>query len=360
MEIAVKYRMLLLFIVALVATICVYGPILKIAKAKNIVDNPEARKLQKEPVPVMGGIAVFFGVVVGLCFYKTMISYTPLFSVLGAMIIMLYLGFIDDVISLKPHIRIIVEIIASLLLIYGLKARICCFQGLFGVFILPSGLSIALSVLTFVGIVNAINLIDGVDGLSSAFCIMILGFLGIACFLAHQFSCAALSAVSIGSLLPFFFHNVFGKESKMFIGDGGTLMMGTAISAMIMVLLSKNITFVEFPSFDFSRIAFVIAVLSVPVADTLRVMAVRIAQHRSPFSADKNHLHHLLLRVGCKHLQTTMIELFLNLFVIAVFFLSWWLGASIGVQLFLVIFTAALLNWGLAPILRWYASLRKE
>lgn len=360
MEIAVKYRMLILFAIAFIATLCVYSPILKIAKSKNIVDNPEARKLQKEPVPVMGGIAVFFGVVVGLCFYKTMISYTSLFPVLGAMIVMLYLGFIDDMISLKPLVRVLVEVLAALLLIYGLKARIANFQGLFGVDVLPLGVSIILSVVTFVGVVNAINLIDGVDGLASGFCVLILGFLGLFCFLAHQYSYAALSAVCIGSLLPFFFHNVFGKESKMFIGDGGTLMMGTAISALVFVSLSKNVVLVEVPFLSFSRIGFAVAVLSVPIADTLRVMVVRVAQGRSPFWADNNHMHHILISLGCTHLQTTAIEIFFDLLAIGALFVSWGLGASVGVQLLSVIVTAAVLNWALAPVLRRVAAAKKK
>ena len=359
-DIAYKYRMIILFAVAFIATMCVFFPILKIAKEKNIVDNPEARKLQKTPIPVMGGIAVFFGVVVGLCFYKTMISYTSLFPVLGAMIIMLYLGFIDDILTIKPLIRVVIESLVALMLIYGLKAKICNFQGLFGIDILPFGWSILLSVVTFIGIVNAVNLIDGVDGLSSGLCILALGFLGVVCFLAHQFSFAVLAAVCIGALVPFFFFNVFGKKTKMFIGDGGTLMIGTTIFSMVLVILGSGFNFPEGLQLDFSRIAFVVAALSVPIADTLRVMAVRICQGRSPFWADNNHMHHILISLGCTHLQTTMVELLFDLMAIGALFVSWGLGASVGVQLLSVIVTAAVLNWVMAPVLRRFAAAKKK
>ena len=360
MDIAFKYRLVILFFISLIATISVFFPILKIAKEKNIVDNPEARKLQKTPIPVMGGIAVFFGIVVGACFYKTMISYTVLFPVIGVMTIMLYLGSIDDILAIKPSVRILVEIVAAILLIYGLKARICNFQGLFGIDRMSFGWSIFLSVLTFLAIVNSINLIDGVNGLSSGFCILSLGFMGVPCFLAHQYSFAVLSAVGIGALVPFFFFNVFGKKTKMFIGDGGTLMMGTAISAMVFVLLGNNFEYAECPELDFSRIAYVVAVLSVPLADTLRLIVTRLANGQSPFKADNRHLHHIFLSLGCSHLLTTAIELFLDLVSIAALMLAWRCGASVEGQLLAVIVTAGLLNWALAPILRAIASKSRK
>ena len=283
-----KYRLIILFLISFAATTLVFKPILKIAKNKNIVDNPDARKLQKQPVPVMGGIAVFFGITMGLCFYKTMITYTSLFPVLGAMTIMLYLGFIDDVVNIKAGARFLIEILVGLVMIYGMKCCICNFQGLWGIDCVPTVVGIVLSVITFVGVCNAINMIDGIDGLSSAFGILIFICLGIVCFISGEYSFAALAAVCTGALLPFFLHNVFGWSTKMFIGDGGTMMMGTAISAMVFVLLRKNSILVErFPALDFSRIAFVLAVLSIPVGDTLRVMTTRMIHHTSPFKPDK-------------------------------------------------------------------------
>ena len=333
LDIPYKFRLIILFAISFVATMLIFKPILEIAKKKNIVDNPDARKLQKDPIPVMGGIAVFFGIAVGLCFFKTMIVYTALFPVLGAMTVMLYIGCIDDILALKPNVRFLLEIVASLVLIYGMRRCIVNFQGMWGIDTISLAVALPLSVITFLGIVNAINMIDGVDGLSSAFCILILGSLGIVCFLAHEYSFAVLSAVSIGSLLPFFLHNVFGLKTKMFIGDGGTMMMGAAITSMVFVILRNNLTFPEFPELDFSRIAFVIAVLSVPIADTLRVMIARIARHKSPFAPDKTHMHHILIQLQFSYISITIIEIAVDLLTIGLFFLVWRLGASIELQL---------------------------
>lgn len=357
MDLAYKYRLFILFAIAFVATQLVFIPILRIAKGKNIVDNPDARKLQKEPVPVMGGIAVFFGITVGLCFYKTMIVYTSLFPVLGAMTVMLYLGSIDDILSLSPKLRFAIEVIVALVLLYGLKCCIVNFQGLWGIDCIPVWLGVLLSVVTFVGIVNSINMIDGVDGLCSAFCVLILGFFGIFCFLAGDYSFAVLSAVCIGSLIPFFLHNVFGWSTKMFIGDGGTMMIGTAVSAMVFVILRRNFGIEEaFPELNFSRIAFVLAVMSIPVSDTIRVMLVRAFQHKSPFSPDKNHLHHIFVAAGFSYISVTIIELCLDIFVIAVFVLSWIAGASVSGQVYVVLAATVLADFGTACLLKYLAS----
>lgn len=356
-ELAYKYRLIALFLISFISTMIVFKPILRIAIKKDIVDNPDARKLQKRPVPVMGGIAVFFGIMVGLCFYKTTISYTALFPVVSAMTIMMYLGCMDDILSVRADTRFGLEILVAATLIFGLKCHICNFQGLWGIDVIPSSVGVALSILTFLGLVNAINMIDGVDGLSSAFCILILGCFGIFCFLSRDYSFAVLAAVCIGALLPFFLHNVFGYTTKMFIGDGGTMMMGTAISAMVFVVLrGNNAIETLYPELNFSRIAFVVAVLSIPVADTLRVMFCRIAHKKSPFNPDKTHLHHLFVKAGFSYISITMIEIALDILVIFAFFLTWWLGASLEVQLYVTIAAAALLNWGIAGILSFSAK----
>lgn len=348
-----KYRLIILFLISFAATSLVFKPILKIAKNKNIVDNPDARKLQKQPVPVMGGIAVFFGIALGLCFYKTMITYTSLFPVLGAMVIMLYLGFIDDVVTIRAGFRFLIEVFVGLMMIYGMKCCICNFQGLWGIDCVSIVAGVILSAITFVGIVNAINMIDGIDGLSSAFGIMIFTCLGIVCFLSGEYSFAALAAVCVGALVPFFLHNVFGWNTKMFIGDGGTMMMGTAISAMVFVLLRRNSILVErFPALDFSRIAFVLAVLSIPIGDTLRVMIGRMSRKRSPFEPDKTHLHHVLLDAGFSHIGITIIEISLNVAIIAVFAGAWLLGAGPAVQLYAVIAATLFADLGTVALLK--------
>ncbi len=349
---APKYRIFLLFVISLVVTYFVYWPILKIAREKGIVDNPDARKLQRVPVPVLGGIAVFFGIVVGLCFFKTMLSFTSLFAVLTAMIVMLYLGTIDDILNLSPYLRLAVEVIVMMLLIYGTHFSICNFQGLWGIGLLPTIFSVPLSIIAMVGIINAINMIDGVDGMVSGFCIVAFTLFGVIFFCEHEYSFAALAAVSVGALIPFFVHNVFGHGTKMFIGDGGTMMVGTILASMVIAICKYRVDYENLITSRFSVIAFSLAVLAVPVFDTLRVMIYRISRGKSPFHPDKNHMHHIFIELGFSHIGTTMSEIVMNLFVVAVWVLVWTLGASVGVQLYCVIGASLLMTFGMAAFLK--------
>jgi UDP-N-acetylmuramyl pentapeptide phosphotransferase/UDP-N-acetylglucosamine-1-phosphate transferase len=127
-----------------------------------------------------------------------------------------------------------------------------------------------------------------------------------------------LAAVSVGSLLPFFFHNVFGKTSKMFIGDGGALVMGLIMSIFVINTLSSDISIVDGIYNPSGLIPFTLAAMVIPVADTLRVMSSRIIRGTSPFHPDKTHLHHMFISLGFSHAGTTMMILLLNTIVIAV------------------------------------------
>jgi len=353
MVITPKIRMIILFLIAFAASWLIYRPILKIAKDKNMTDNPDARKLQKKPVPVLGGIAVFFGIVVGLCYFKTMLNYVSLFPLLGGMVIMLYVGTIDDISDLSPWIRIAVEIGVALLLIYGNHRVINTFDGLWGIWRLPVSVAVPLSVLTVVGVVNATNMIDGIDGLVTSMSIFACACFGLIFFLSHDYSYSALCAVLIGALLPFLFHNVFGDESKMFIGDGGTMMVGIALSAMVIEVMCGHLRLRRFqPTFDFNYVCCTLSVMAMPVFDTLRVMVSRISRGVSPFHADNNHFHHLFVKAGFSHLRISLIMVALNTAIVGIWLLSWWLGASDNLQFIVVVAAALMVDVGVAAIMK--------
>ena len=341
-----------LFLIALCSTWWIFKKVLKIALMKNIVDNPDARKLQKVPVPVLGGIAVFFGIIVSLVatglFYET--SY--LFAILGVMTIMLFVGTMDDVLSLSPAVRFLAEILVVLLLIFCNKYSLNDFHGLWGIGQISEYFAVPLTVFACVGIINAINLIDGVNGLSSGYCISVCSIFAGVFIWAYDMEAASLAILSIGALVPFFCHNVFGKKSKMFIGDGGTLLMGTIISTFVIGALNCNSPLAEKVDSNFGLIPFTISVLAIPVFDTLRVMLMRIMRGHSPFQPDRTHLHHLLFDMGFSHIGTTVTEILSNLLVVGCWFLSYKLGASIDVQLYVVIALGLIVTFGFYRFVR--------
>ena len=220
-------------VTAYVAVRWIYFKIMKVAFEKRLVDNPEARKLQKRPVPVVGGLAVFFGVLVGVlaavAYHNTFAPdeySTSLLPVLCAMSVMLYTGALDDNIGLTPKSRFVIEIAAILGLVFGSGMCIDTFRGLWGIEEFSWWVAVPLTVFAGVGIINSINMIDGVNGLSSGLCIMCCVLFGLAFIWAGDTGNAVLAFSMSAALLPFFFHNVLGSKSRMFIGDAGTMVMG--------------------------------------------------------------------------------------------------------------------------------------
>lgn len=338
---------ILSFLIALLSVWWIHPLLVKIALDKNIVDNPNARKLQRKPVPVLGGITVFFGSVIGLGCAGFWYDCSELFIVVVAMMIMLYTGTLDDILDLSPALRFLIEIFTVLLLVYIGGYSLNDFHGLWGIHQIPQYVAVPLTVVAAVGIINAINLMDGVDGLSSGYCILTSIFFGVMFWAVGDWSLSILALVAAGSLIPFFLHNLFGKTSKMFIGDGGTLVMGIVISVFVMRTLTHGTCCEIYDAKHVGLIPFMLAVLSVPVFDTLRVMTTRILKRKSPFHPDKTHLHHMFIRLGCSHAATTLAILLLNLFVALCGWLSNLAGCSIDVQLYIVVIASLLITVGL-------------
>lgn len=348
------YHIILPTLMAFLGTLWIHPKILKIAIMKNIVDNPDARKLQRVPVPVMGGVAVFFGIIIGICSSQMMFDEPKVFMLIMAMLIMLYVGTMDDVIDLTPTIRFIIEIIIIAWLIYVNRASIDNFWGLWGVSDIPLWLSCPLTVFAAVGIINAINLIDGVNGLSSGFCFMASTLFAIIFYMSGNAVMTIIAISAAGAIIPFFLHNVFGNSTKMFIGDGGTLVIGTMMSIFIINILHQGSSCAIFAKNGMGLIAFTLAVLSIPVFDTLRVMSTRIMKRKSPFHPDKTHLHHLFLELGFSHIGTTVSILTINFLVVAVWFLAYKLGATIDIQLYIVLAMSITVTF----LFYWYAKIQ--
>lgn len=343
MELTLYYITLL--VVSLCTTWWVFKKVLHIAKLKNIVDNPGERKIQRIPVPVMGGITVFFGMTVAFATAGIIYDISGMFTLVCMMIILLYVGTMDDIVGLSPGLRLFIEMIVVLLLICTNDYSINDFHGLWGIYQIPDIVAVPLTVFASVGIINAINLIDGVNGLCSGYCIVTYLIFGLVFLFAGDANCTSLAIISIGALIPFFFHNVFGKTSKMFFGDGGTLLMGMGMSFLVINALKTDSVLTAYFPGNLGLVPFTLAVLAIPVFDTIRVMVGRIARGTSPFSPDKTHLHHLLMDLHFSHEGTTCVEILANLFVIACWYLSYRLGASVDFQLYVVIFFGVLLTF---------------
>lgn len=174
------------FVVSFICVWLIHPAIVKMAIVRGLTDNPNARKLQKTPVPVMGGMAVFFGIIVSAGVTSIVFNSYALFTCVVTMTMMMYMGFIDDLVGIKPWIRIAIEVAVIGFVVIMDLVNINDFHGLFGIGKLPVYVSLPLCAFSGVGIINAINMIDGVDGLSSGLGIFISFVFGCVFFYSHD------------------------------------------------------------------------------------------------------------------------------------------------------------------------------
>ena len=315
------YFIFLVFFISLIVASLTHQPVLHFAKKHHIYDNPEARKLQRKPIPVMGGLVVFLGAMAGSLCYWFKYDCSSIIPVQIAMLVMLVVGGWDDIKHLSPLLRFVLEIVIVIILAIVNGYPVNNLHGLWGIYEISPWIAWPLTVVACVGIINAINMIDGIDGLSSGICIMAFGIYGMFLFYAEDFVRAALAIAIVGGTIPFFIMNVFGRRSKMFIGDAGTMMLGIALCDVVLALIaSDSWYFNKVEDSGFCRIAFVFSVLAIPVVDTVRVMMGRIFRGKSPFQPDKTHLHHAFIDYGFHHLETSLMEILLNIMIVGM----WW------------------------------------
>ena len=302
------------------------------------MDKPNERSVHIDETPNLGGIGIFLSLILALTFLGSIFNYNNLLCLIGALVVLFFTGLKDDLITITPWSKLFGQIVATLGVILITDLRINSFYGLFGINELSYITSVLFTVFVFIAIINAFNLIDGVDGLAGSIGITTSAIFGIYFYTNLNDSMFFVSFSLIGALISFLFFN-FSKKQKIFMGDTGSLIIGftLAYQAISFIKVShmpdSNITFPNAPIIT-------LAIFIFPIIDTLRVFAIRIYNKRSPFSADKNHIHHVLIALGLRHWQ---IAAFASSFtVISVFTVITF--SSIGIHTsFAVFITVALL-----------------
>lgn len=345
----------MLGLLSFTVTAAMFSVVLKICRKYNIYDNPDARKLQREPVPVLGGVAIFIGVFVGMVIILARWPNVRYLCALVAMLLLLVIGVIDDVRSLSVKLRFAVEFVTVALSILFSGNMIDSLGGVFGIYGLSPWVSYPLSLIAGVGIINAINLMDGIDGYSSGYITFVCIAFGLIYFFSAQYPSACICFCCGAALLPFFIHNVFGRKTKMFMGDGGTLMLGALIVSLVFSLLREgSLCYSMAMSHNINLVSLVLAILCIPVFDTVRVMTMRMLRGVSPFHPGKDHMHHLLIDYGFTHLNATFTLLLFEFAVMLIWLAVWQLGGSPTVQL------AAVVLAGFAMTFHQYQFYRRQ
>nr|WP_321356139.1 MraY family glycosyltransferase [uncultured Draconibacterium sp.] len=292
-------------------------PIIRIAKAKHLFEPFEERKVHTQVVPPLGGVAIFIGFTISAIFATDGLAFDSLKYIIAAVIFMFFVGLKDDLIILSARKKLVIQITTAILLITFTDIHFTNLHGVLGEYNIGTLTSFSLSLFVMIVIINAFNLIDGVDGLASGLGMVASFVLGTWFYLSENYPLAIMAFALVGSLAGFFLYNVFGTKNKLFMGDTGSLIIGLLISVMIISFNELNITAQE-PYRIGGAPAVSFAIIIIPLIDTLRVMTIRIAQRRSPFSPDKNHIHHRLLTLLHSHLKVTLTILAGNIVLIAI------------------------------------------
>ena len=223
------------------------------------------------------------------------------FSLIIPLSILLVVGLYDDVYKLDFKLKFIFQIIAAKIIIDN-GLIIDNLHGILGIFELNRVISQLITIFFIVAIINSINFIDGIDGLAiSIVCLFLISF---EFFSASSSSLYYLSLIIIFSILPLFYFN-FKKDKKVFLGDSGSLFLGTIISIYVLKILSQD--YIIKYEYDINKILFVLSILIYPIVDIIRIVILRLKEKKSPFEADKKHIHHLVLRWVKSHFTTTIV-----------------------------------------------------
>lgn len=331
---------LLGFLTAFIITIFAIPTIVTIAQLKNLHSSPNSRTSHFSEIPNLGGIAVFAGLVLATVIFAGSYFMYELKYIFAALVIIFFVGMKDDILVIAPFKKLMGQLFAIGLIAVMADIRISDFYGLFHIHQLPYIVSILLTSFVFIVIINGFNLIDGIDGLASGAGIITASVFGFWFWKTGNPGYVILSFSFVGTLAAFFYFNVFGGRNKIFMGDTGALIIGFVISILACRFLQLGLNENGTVLVD-SAPAVVFGILILPLFDSLRVFILRIKEGQSPFHADRQHLHHLLLGAGCTHLQATLILLSVNMVFIALSFtlskigIIWLMVVILGLASFL-------------------------
>jgi len=297
-----------------------------VSKKKQLFDIPsESRKIHIHKTPNLGGVAVYSSFVLVFALFSSFYGSIPHVEFLiAATLILFFTGVTDDLAGMNPYKKLVAQILCALLVAIFTEYRITNLYGLFSVAEIPVLPGIILTTIFITFLTNAYNLIDGINWLAGTLGIISFGVFAILFSLHHDTGFLLLCLALCGCLSAFLLFNK--TPARIFLGDSGSLMIGflTAIFSLRYLALASNNPNTSAWISNTSAPAIVMAIVIIPLIDTTRVFVLRLLKKRSPFTADRNHLHHLLLDRGFSHLQSTAILILCNSPVLLLAFTMEW------------------------------------
>ena len=319
------YLYLAFFIVTLAVSFYLNGYINNLFIGNKLTDPVNERSSHKSPATRSGGISIFFAICLACAFGVSTGQLTiPLYALLSVFFLTLT-GFADDLIEIRYREKLFLQLFAAVLM-FQTEYSINSFHGVFNIYELPSWLEFTCSVFVFVVVVNALNLIDGLDGMASFLSMKFFLVTG-GIILVSRPEWFLFFPIIISALLGFLWFN-FNRTQKVFLGDTGSLFLGSIMAFVLFYILDSESSLIT--DNLISRPLLAVLLLLYPLVDTLRAFIIRAYNNKSPFIADRVHQHHRLADKGYQHWQASLLTFSLSTFILVLNFFSYPLIGLIG------------------------------
>ena len=275
----------------------------KVARHVGLVDKPSGRKVHTGNIPLVGGVAICITIVQYIYSHPGMINHANLYMccIVGLTIV----GALDDRYDLSVKIRMLVQTLISIAMIYFAKAELVTLGDILGFGDISLGYGYVgglITVLAVIGCINAFNMVDGIDGLLGGLSVVTFGAIGILLNMANEQSLSYLCLLLVVCMIPYIVMNLglIGRERKVFMGDAGSMMIGFTV---IWLLIGASQT----SGSPMIRPVTALWLIALPLMDMAAIMIRRVKQGKSPFKPDREHLHHICQRLGCSPTQTLIL-----------------------------------------------------
>lgn len=291
--------------------------IIHVSNMRHLFDDMESeRKHHQHKISRLGGVAIFCSfTIVSLIFLSYSVA-LPANFLLTSCIMLFALGLKDDLAGVGSITKFGVQIIAAAIIVFLGGVYLTSFYGIFGIYEINYFFGAIFSITTIVLCINAFNLIDGIDGLAGTIGAIVNASFGVLFFYMGQFEIACIAFSMLGAIIGFLVFNY--SPAKIFMGDTGSFLIGfiSIVLAIKYIELNKFAPNALPQPLFYSAPSIAIAILIIPIFDTCRIFTIRLLKGRSPFMADRNHIHHRLLLLGLNHMQSTLLLMLTNFFFI--------------------------------------------
>ncbi|HCT22799.1 MAG TPA: undecaprenyl/decaprenyl-phosphate alpha-N-acetylglucosaminyl 1-phosphate transferase, partial [Chitinophagaceae bacterium] len=269
-----------------------------VANWKKLYDLPGDRKVHSAPVPSLGGLGIFVGFMLGVLLFTNAQDVFSVFQYfIACFIVIFFFGIKDDILMLSPMKKFMGQMAVVAILMFKANMLITNMYGFLNITYIDPAVSYLLTGFTILVVMNAYNLIDGVDGLAGSLSVITCLSFGTFFLLSNDVFYALLGYSFAASLMAFLIYNY--SPARIFMGDTGAMLAGAVNAILVIRFIETGEQSQILPILTTPAIGF--GILMIPLLDTLRVFAIRILHGRSPFSPDRNHVHHLMLDRGYSH-----------------------------------------------------------